>query len=68
MGKDFRDFEKKWDARDAIAPAMSALESCGTGKFDELSEDDSSKEVAIAKMANAVALEMLKKYHEWMSN
>ena len=67
MGKDLRDFEKYWDESDAVTPAMSALESTGTCKFDELSEED-GKEVAIAKMANAVAFEMLRAYHDWANS
>ena len=67
MGKDFRDFEKEWSEQRSVTPAMSALESVGTGKFDDLKGDD-EKEVAIAKMANAVSFEMLRAYHEWANS
>ncbi len=68
MEKDFKDFEGKWDESNSVAPAMSALESSfGTAKLDEISEGH-ERAHAVIKMANAVALEMLREYHEWLSS
>ena len=68
MEKDFSEFEKEWDESKSVTPAMAALErSFGTAKLDEIS-DEYGLSHAVIKAANAVALEMLREYHDWMTS
>ena len=68
MEKDFSEFEKDWDESKSVTPAMAALErSFGTAKLDEIS-DEYGLSHAVIKAANAVALEMLREYHDWMTS
>ena len=68
MEKDFSEFEALWDESKSVTPAMAALErSFGTAKLDEISGEYGLSH-AVVKAANAVALEMLREYHDWVSS